>query len=71
MFFDEIHINSFHQTALHIAVEKENIPIIKLLLSKQDININIKNGIFFDCLLMILLLYMNDFHLFSLLKKAI
>ena len=33
----------FQKTALYIAVEKENIEIIKLLLSNNRINININN----------------------------
>lgn len=37
----------FSKTALHIAVEKQNIEIIKLLLSNNNININIKNDIYF------------------------
>ena len=32
----------FDGTALHIAIEKENIDIIKLLLSRDDIDINAK-----------------------------
>ena len=31
----------FHQTALYLAVEKENIEIIKLLLNTEKIDINI------------------------------
>lgn len=38
------------KTALHIAVAKENIPIIKLLLKKDGIKINIKDGISFICI---------------------
>lgn len=30
-----------YKTALHIAVEKENIEIIRLLLSREDIDVNI------------------------------
>ena len=33
----------FYQTALYLAVEKENIEIIKLLLSNNKLNINILN----------------------------
>lgn len=33
-------------TPLHKAVEKENIPIIKLLLKLPNIDTTIKNGIF-------------------------
>lgn len=36
----------FYKTALHIAVAKANTPIIKLLLSKPEININVKDEIF-------------------------
>ena len=34
--------NYFNETALHIAVINENIDIVKLLLSRDDIDINIK-----------------------------
>ena len=33
----------FYITALYLAVEKENIEIVKLLLSKDKIDINIHN----------------------------
>ena len=33
----------FHKTALYLAVEKENIKIIKLLLSNNKIDVNIIN----------------------------
>lgn len=33
----------FHKTSIHIAVEKENIEIIKLLLANQSIDVNILN----------------------------
>ena len=43
------HINKipihFYKTALHMAVEKENIEIIELLLSNPNIDINIKDKI--------------------------
>ena len=35
-------ISNIYQTALHIAIEKENIEIIQLLLSHPDIDINCK-----------------------------
>lgn len=35
----------FPETALHIAVEKNNIEIIKLLLQQKSINTNIKDDI--------------------------
>ena len=38
--FNEI-TSYIYETALHIAVEKENIEIIKLLLSKENIDINL------------------------------
>lgn len=43
--FNEILIK-FYWAALHIAVEKENIEIIKLLLVQPNVDMNIKNGIF-------------------------
>lgn len=36
----------FNRTALHMAVERKNVEIIKLLLSRINIDINVKN-IFF------------------------
>lgn len=33
-------ISNFYKTALHIAVEKENLGIIKLLLIQKDIDLN-------------------------------
>lgn len=33
----------FQKTALMIAVEKNNLDIVKLLLSRQDLNVNIKS----------------------------
>lgn len=35
----------FHKTSIHIAVEKENIEIIKLLLSHKKINLKVKDEI--------------------------
>lgn len=32
----------FHKTALHIAVENENVEIVKLLLNHPKIDVNIK-----------------------------
>ena len=32
-----------HKTALYKAIEKENIEIIKFLLSNRDVNVNIPN----------------------------
>lgn len=40
--FYEISKTYFDQTALHIAIEKGNIDIVKLLLSSKDIDISIK-----------------------------
>ena len=42
MIFNKI-INKFYYTALHYAVEKENVEIVKLLLSNPYIDVNIKN----------------------------
>ena len=41
--FYEISKTYFDQTALHIAIEKGNIDIVKLLLSSKDIDISIKS----------------------------
>ena len=38
--FDEI-IIYFYKTALYLAIEKENIEIIKLLLTRDNIDVNI------------------------------
>ena len=40
--FDEIKIY-FYKTPLYFAIEKENIEIIKLLLTNDKLNINILN----------------------------
>lgn len=42
---EEIEITFFQNTALHIAVEKKNKEIIKLLLSHKNINAHIKSRI--------------------------
>ena len=42
MYLNEILIK-IHKTALYTAVEKENIEIIKLLLTNENIDINILN----------------------------
>ena len=36
----------FYKTALYLAVEKENLEIIKLLLTKDDIDVNINYVLF-------------------------
>ena len=36
----------FQRTALHLAIENEQIEIIKLLLSRSDIDINVKDEVF-------------------------
>ena len=33
-------IISFHKTALHIAIEKENADIVKLLMTKEDLDVD-------------------------------
>lgn len=38
-------LNDFHKTALHIAVKKENVDIITLLLANKDIDVNEKDEI--------------------------
>lgn len=40
-YFNDIYIR-FHKTALYLAVEKENVEIIKLLLSNNELDINCK-----------------------------
>lgn len=35
-----------YQTVLHIAVKNENLDIIRLLLTRKDIDINAKNKVF-------------------------
>lgn len=37
--------NDFQKTALHIAVKKENVDIITLLLANKDIDVNEKDEI--------------------------
>lgn len=44
IFFIQFHLN-FHRSILSIAFEKNNIEIIKLLLSRNDINIIYKDYI--------------------------
>lgn len=36
-------INTISETALHYAIEKQNIEIVKLLLQNHNIDVNIKN----------------------------
>ena len=38
-------LNDFQKTALHIAVKKENVDIITLLLANKDIDVNEKDEI--------------------------
>lgn len=47
----------FHKTALQIAVEKEHIEIIKLLLAHNSINVNIKTILKFKYLMTFQFLY--------------
>lgn len=42
-YFNEIHFHSLYRTALHFAAQKGNLDIIKLLLMKKGIDINIKD----------------------------
>ena len=37
----KLYVNILHKTALYLAVEKENIDIVKLLLSNDNIDVNI------------------------------
>ena len=41
--FNEIQYKIFHKTALCIAIEKENIEIVKLLLMNEKLDINLLN----------------------------
>ena len=41
--FNEILIILFYKTALYLAVEKENVEIIKLLLTNDKLDINLKH----------------------------
>ena len=45
--FNEIQNNIIYKTALYLAVEKENIEIVKLLLTNDKLDINLLN-IFFN-----------------------
>lgn len=47
-----------NRTPLHMAVQQQNIEIIKLLLSRKDINVNIEDEIFNDCYEVIILFLM-------------
>lgn len=40
-FFYEIYINIFYMSALYVAVSNENTEMVKLLISCQDIDVNI------------------------------
>ena len=40
---NEIFMFHFNKTPLYIAVEKENIDILKLLISRPEIDLNIKS----------------------------
>lgn len=58
--FNGVSVNFFNRTALHAAVERENIEVIKFLLQQNTININIKDNIL---ILKLIKLYyiINDF----------
>lgn len=43
LFSNEILKLLFHSAALHLAVEKENVEIVKLLLACENIKVNLKN----------------------------
>lgn len=45
--YNKIYCFIVHRTPLHLAVMKGNIKIIQLLLSRSDINLKIKDDIFF------------------------
>lgn len=40
-YFNEIFFFSFYQTILQMAVDKGNIDIVKLLLAREDLNVNV------------------------------
>lgn len=54
-------IHAFYTTPLHIAVKKGNLPLIRLLLSNKEIDLNAQDGIFIFAFLMKFQLYLNDF----------
>lgn len=59
IYFNEILINAINKTALFVAVENGNIDIVKLLLSNNNIDVNIINTIinlFFKCYFKLFLL---------------
>lgn len=45
-------IHAFYTTPLHIAVKKGNLPLIRLLLSNKEIDLNAQDGIFIFTFLM-------------------
>lgn len=45
IYFNEILIHTINKTALFVAVENGNIDIVKLLLSNNNIDVNIINSI--------------------------
>ena len=56
-YLNEIIFDLYH-TALYLAVEKENLEIIKLLLTNDNIDINILN-IFINILIIFIIKYFN------------
>ena len=55
----------FNRTALHMAVERKNVEIIKLLLSNPNIDISVENEIYyfysFKVFLMNFMIFINIF----------
>ena len=47
IFINNVDLLFIHSTALHIAVKKRNIEIIKALLENKNIDINIEDQILF------------------------
>lgn len=42
-FKNKVLILLIHKTALYLAIEKENADIVRLLITNEDINVNIKS----------------------------
>lgn len=45
----KFHPSNFNNTALIVAVEKGNIDMVELLLTREDIDINMKKIVFLFC----------------------
>ena len=56
---------------MHLAVQKENIEIIKLLLNHRDIDVNAKDDIHHICISNLKLNVVNDFFFFAFEKNLL